>query len=236
MIKITIFILFFHINFAISQDSIKDHFLAPFEEEAKPYLYYGVGITAGLLILEDQIIDPIQEDTVEDKPLGSFSKAGDLAGQLIPNLLYMGYNYTNSWINKNSEAQSNANLMFKATLYASATTTILKYIVREPRPNSVDRHSFPSGHTTTAFAFASVVGMRHSFYWGLAAYTLAGFVAYSRINDNYHYIHDVMAGATIGISYGIGLHYLDKKKKKTTYHLLPQVDRDKIGLMFVKNF
>lgn len=46
----------------------------------------------------------------------------------------------------------------------------------------------------------------------MGAFTLAGFVAYSRINDNAHYLHDVVGGAVIGTGYGLGLHYLYKDK------------------------
>lgn len=70
------------------------------------------------------------------------------------------------------------------------------------------------GHSTTAFAFASTVASLHSWYWGVGAYSLAAAVAFSRINDNRHYIHNVVAGATIGISYGLSITELYKKTKE----------------------
>ncbi|MDO9183288.1 MAG: hypothetical protein Q7U04_12820 [Bacteriovorax sp.] len=32
---------------------------------------------------------------------------------------------------------------------------------------------------------------------------MASYVGFCRMQDNHHYLHDVIAGATIGMSYGI---------------------------------
>lgn len=106
-------------------------------------------------------------------------------------------------------AYHHAEIMFLASAYAAGSATILKYSVREPRPyNGSVRTSFPSGHTTMAFAFASVVGAEHGWLWAVPAYAMATVTGIARINDNMHYLHDVTAGATIGIAYGLGLHYI----------------------------
>ena len=98
--------------------------------------------------------------------------------------------------------------MAQATFYAGLTTMILKRTFNQRRPNSENKHSFPSGHTTTAFAFASVVAVEHEWYYGVGAYSLASIVALSRIHDNAHYIHDVVMGATIGSAFGIAMSKL----------------------------
>ncbi len=77
----------------------------------------------------------------------------------------------------------------------------------------IRKRSFPSGHTTTAFAFASVVAMEHEWYLGAGAYALASFVAYSRMNDNEHYLHDVAMGATLGTVFGVALYHQALKQK-----------------------
>ena len=63
--------------------------------------------------------------------------------------------------------------------------------------------SFPSGHATVAFAFASVIAAR-SDGWVIptASYTLASLVAYSRVNDSQHFVSDVVAGGLIGVTIG----------------------------------
>jgi len=58
--------------------------------------------------------------------------------------------------------------------------------------------SFPSGHSASAFAFAS--GVRHE--WPAASvplYVLAVTVAYSRVHTGVHYPGDVLAGSAIGM-------------------------------------
>jgi PAP2 superfamily len=66
--------------------------------------------------------------------------------------------------------------------------------------------SFPSGHTTEAFAVASVIAAR-SKSWPIPviAYSLASLVAFDRINTRDHFASDVVAGAFLGTAVG---HFL----------------------------
>lgn len=179
---------------------------APATPEARGPFTVGMSLTLMLLAFEDQIIEPAQTETVEDKPLGSASKYGDLAGQGVPNVLYFLGASLSGYFSQDNTSYRRAKHMALATIYSGVMAQALKNIVREPRPNDKnDRVSFPSGHTTTAFAFASVVGVDHGWGWGIPAYMLALAVGYSRMNDNKHYIHDVVAGATLGIGYGLGI-------------------------------
>jgi membrane-associated phospholipid phosphatase len=70
--------------------------------------------------------------------------------------------------------------------------------------------SFPSGHTVTAFAFASTVTRESKFWWphatwyvGTVFYGGASLVGLSRIYNNQHWASDVMAGAAIGTLAGL---------------------------------
>jgi membrane-associated phospholipid phosphatase len=59
-------------------------------------------------------------------------------------------------------------------------------------------HSFPSGHSAAAFAFAT--GASREVSWaGPPLYALAGLVGYSRIHTGVHYPLDVVAGALFGM-------------------------------------
>ena len=59
--------------------------------------------------------------------------------------------------------------------------------------------SFPSGHSASAFAFASAVG-RDLPRLALALHFLAAAVAYSRVHTGVHYPGDTIVGAVIGAS------------------------------------
>ncbi len=62
--------------------------------------------------------------------------------------------------------------------------------------------SFPSGHTSSSFAFATAVAANNK-KLGVAAYVLAALIGFSRIYLGVHYFTDVLAGAVLGVVYGI---------------------------------
>jgi len=64
--------------------------------------------------------------------------------------------------------------------------------------------SFPSGHTASAFAFATAVGQRIPALW-IPLRGLALLVGYSRIHTGVHYPGDVVAGAVVGTSCGFAV-------------------------------
>lgn len=201
-------------------------FASPVTTDAKFYLLGGSILTAGFAIdgVEDTLGHDVQNETVENKPLGSASKIFDLAGQMIPNAIYMGTMYGIYLYNEDEAYKKKTVHMLKSTVYSGIVANVLKKTIREPRPNnSNSRESFPSGHTTTAFAFASVIGTEHEWYWGVAAYSMASLVAFSRINDNAHRLHDVVGGAALGLSYGLSIHYLykDKNSEIAKFSIIP---------------
>lgn len=83
-----------------------------------------------------------------------------------------------------------------------ALTYGLKYAINKPRPEgATDGHAFPSGHTSVAFQSASFIQRRYGWEYGIPAYLLSGFVAYSRLeglNDR-HDGWDVLGGIIVGV-------------------------------------
>ncbi|GIV61958.1 MAG: hypothetical protein KatS3mg044_0824 [Rhodothermaceae bacterium] len=98
---------------------------------------------------------------------------------------------------------------FESVLFATMITNTLKFATGRARPYQRVGHdafhpftsgftSFPSGHTTTAFAF-----MTAWFYYYPGPHTaslvaLAGGTALSRMAANKHWLTDVLAGAAVG--------------------------------------
>lgn len=98
----------------------------------------------------------------------------------------------------------------EALVDATATVTVLKYAVGRERPNHADNHSFPSGHTITAFCIAPVVTRYWGWEAGVPAYLFGVVTGLARVEGYHHYLSDVLAGATLGVVIGNAVVYAPK--------------------------
>ncbi|HUW06424.1 MAG TPA: phosphatase PAP2 family protein [Williamwhitmania sp.] len=116
-----------------------------------------------------------------------------------------------------------------AFLLSSAMTTILKYSVKRPRPfttypdieklSAGGSYSFPSGHTSSAFATATSLSLAYpKWYVIVPSFAWASTVGYSRMYLGVHYPSDVLAGAIIGAASSYlcykGQQWLNHRKKR----------------------
>lgn len=85
---------------------------------------------------------------------------------------------------------------------AFGVTEGLKQIFPDRRPDGSDRKSFPSGHSSAAFAAAATIQNRYGWRVGIPAQALAAFVAASRVEARKHAVDDVLVGAAIGEAVG----------------------------------
>ncbi len=81
---------------------------------------------------------------------------------------------------------------------AGGANYILKYSVRELRPDHSNYHSFPSMHSTVAFATAGFLQRRYGWKFGGPAYAVAAYTAVGRVIAKKHHWWDCVAGAAIG--------------------------------------
>lgn len=88
-----------------------------------------------------------------------------------------------------------------ATSYAvlAILTNVPKACINEKRPGFSSHNSFPSGHTATAFMGAELVRMEYGGWYGAGAYVVAAGVGFMRMYNSRHWLHDVVAGAGVGI-------------------------------------
>jgi hypothetical protein len=117
--------------------------------------------------------------------------AGDALTILLPLSAYAG-----TAIAKDKEGAIMFTKSFASTMII---TSVGKEIASKFRPQGESTLSFPSGHASSAFSGAGFLYTRYGKTYGIPAYLLAGFTAYSRVNANAHHIDDVMAGASIGM-------------------------------------
>jgi membrane-associated phospholipid phosphatase len=107
-------------------------------------------------------------------------------------------------------------LLFMNSLYVASSvaatviiTSIAKYSIKRSRPfetypfiekeSAGGSPSFPSGHTSEAFALATSVSLTYPKWYIIApSFLWAGAVGYSRMDLGVHYPSDVLAGAILG--------------------------------------
>lgn len=115
-------------------------------------------------------------------------------------------------------AKKVAILALLALFISSAAVYFIKHLIAEPRPflalsnvhqlvsESEIYYSFPSGHTTSSFAAATVIGLKYSIevlnrklrlIYPLLAF--AAIIGFSRVYVGVHYPLDVILGGLIGI-------------------------------------
>jgi len=116
---------------------------------------------------------------------------GDVFSGLIPLTAYGTTLYLDD---KNGQTQ-----FYKSYASTMGATYVLKYTVREKRPDSNNKDSFPSGHTSSAFSGASFIHKRYGLKYAILPYMAAIYTGYSRVKTNKHHPIDVFAGAALGI-------------------------------------
>lgn len=153
------------------------------------------------------------------------SNSTTIAGISVPIILG-----TAAFIEKDEYLLQSA-LCVGVSLGISAVTTYgIKRIAGRPRPattypddivsfEDIHSYSFPSGHTSFAFATATSLSLQYPKWYVIVPSALwASSVGYSRMNLGVHYPTDVLAGALLGagsawISYKINGWLYQKQKK-----------------------
>lgn len=87
--------------------------------------------------------------------------------------------------------------LFRAQVSTGLFTTTFKRGIDRKRPDGTP-YSYPSGHTSSAFATAGTVYAHFGKLWGLPAFAIAGYVGISRLQEGKHYISDIVAGGLLG--------------------------------------
>ncbi|MDI6046293.1 phosphatase PAP2 family protein [Flavobacterium yafengii] len=137
--------------------------------------------------------------------------------------------YSIGLIKKDSTIKKQAIFIGEVFLVNAFITTALKHTIKRDRPfetyPDIDQaasslgKSFPSGHTSLAFATATSLSMAYPKWYVIApSFVWAGAVGYSRMHLGVHYPTDVFAGAIIGsgsayLSYKVN-KWINKKSSK----------------------
>lgn len=115
------------------------------------------------------------------------------------------------WLLGNAEWKYKAVLFVFAIGVCALVVQVIKLAVRRERPagewgqlyRKADPHSFPSGHAARALML-SVLGVIVGPAWLAIVLVLWGpLVALARVAMGVHYVSDILAGATLGLIFGL---------------------------------
>ncbi len=206
-------------------------------------LLWLLGAAGGGIALRQGGGDDRIADNFDDHPWVSthkgLDKIVDYAGGPGIHFAASGLWYLTAASNGDETNKKNAWTMFEAVSVTGAVTLGLKLLINDDTPNGKDL-AWPSGHTSSSFAVASVLHDLYGPEVGIPAYLGAGFVGYRMMDAGDHWASDVLFGGLLG--YIIGHHVAGKYHdiEVAGFKLIPystvHVDKPVMGLGFIKEF
>lgn len=175
--------------------------------------HIGIGVAAAALTLET-LDGPVQRWSQRHRSSTSDDVASALkhVGQpevyaAVPGAIVLAGLATG-----NDRLARSGGRMLASVVLAQALTQGAKRVIGRERPFvSGDDHAFhlfnfgddalPSGHATAAFALATAASHElHSTPATIGLFTVAAGTAWSRLNDNEHWLTDVLVGGAVGVA------------------------------------
>ncbi|MBO4985105.1 MAG: phosphatase PAP2 family protein [Bacteroides sp.] len=127
-----------------------------------------------------------------------------------------------AWIKDDKALLKDAVYIGTSVAGAFAVTYGMKYLIDRERPyekypdrvhpySREDSPSFPSGHTSTAFALATSLCVKYPKWYVIAPSAVwACSVGVSRMNEGVHYPSDVLTGAVLGAGCAVANIYINR--------------------------
>ena len=158
------------------------------------------GLAGGLAFLDADMQKPWRDG---DRLIGAdLCDVGDLVGHPGVQAGVMGLTYTLGQALGDETLAKTGKSMAETMIFTSLATVALKGIFNRERPDGDDHMSFPSWHASATFGNATVLAEYYGWKAAVPAYLVSAFVAWSRVEDNKHFVSDVVAGAAVGCIFG----------------------------------
>lgn len=170
-------------------------------QKAYPYIASAAAVTYGFLSLGNNSVRKLDVSTkteLQEDHSGFHTKLDNYL-QYSPAVAVYAINALG--IKGENNFRDRTFIYAMTTIISSAVVISLKSITKEERPDGSANNSFPSGHTTTAFAAAAFLAHEYrnvSPWYGIAGYAVATTTGVLRLYNNKHWIGDVVAGAGFG--------------------------------------
>jgi len=224
-------------------DDFKQQALSPFHVKRKGWIQ-GAGfaaLTVGVGFLDK----PVQKWAVKFRNrnnwIEDYSKAVTNIGGAYEVVTFAGI-ATWGFVFKNEKLRTTTYLAAQSFITSTIWSTLFKTLSGRTRPANFDPNSpenqpmfhgpfyklpygnnssFPSGHTTLAFAAATVYAQEYKYVPAvpIISYSVATLIGLSRITENRHWATDVLTGAALG--------YLSGIQVVNNYHRYAKIQRMK---------
>lgn len=207
------------------------------------YIIPAVMVTYGLVALESKSLKQLDQNIKQiiwDQNPHKTTKIDDYTG-FVPIVAVYALNI--SGVKGKHNFVDRTLLLGLSYALAGAVVTPVKHLTNKFRPDGSNRLSFPSGHTSQAFASAEFLRMEYkdvSPWYGVAGYAVAAVTGYLRMYNNKHWMSDVVTGAGVGILsvqfvYWVYPKLKQKfsKNKNGTAMVVPYYRDKEAGLLYV---
>lgn len=201
-----------------------------------------VGVTSALFLADSPVRDFAQrnQNSVADK----FATVGNAFGDPLYAPVALSSFYLYGVLKDDAKARRASLLSLESGLIAGVFTLGLKSLVQRHRPVmghdpgtmdgpgfGTENVSFSSGHTSTAFAMATVFAdeYRDSKIVPPLAYGLATLTAAARVYDSEHWASDVFFGAALGYFTSKAILKLHQKAD-SRLTIMPQIGKQMAGV------
>ena len=199
-----------------------------------PFLAGGAGAAAASFA-DDEVTDSVNSSG------SGWGKTFETAGGPIWGSLFTAAMFTAGRFSDHARFRAMTYDMVDAVIVNFGYSEVIKVAVGRERPNGENNQSFPSGHASNAFTIATVVERHYGWKLGVPAYVIAGVVGASRVQQDKHYVSDVVAGATLGYIVGrtvvrVNSRPLEKGARGASLQVSPIVGSRTRGLRLVATF
>jgi membrane-associated phospholipid phosphatase len=203
-------------------------FTAPLRFSGTDWLLTGAfaGGTIGLFSLDDQARRAIGRETTASLN-NDFWDIPTRYGVVTYANAFGAATYVTGLISGSSDIRVTGRLLLESLSFSGLSVITARFFAGRSRPYSGDGpwkftpftvsneiQSFPSGHTTVAFAMSTVLAERIDTWWSrVFFYGMAALTAYARVLNNQHWLSDVVVGSAFGV--GAGLFVVRREHERT---------------------
>ncbi len=206
-----------------------DVFFSPLHFDGGDWLI--VGAVAGTVVASTLVADePVREYFLDNRSVFTdrLVSVGDYYGKLSTGYYLGSALYVAGILSDDDWVRYTGRAVLEAHTFSMLITGLVKFAASRSRPylfegnkrlnwfeNDNRKWSFPSGHSTAAFAISSALSKRIDNPWAtVGLYALSGVTVLDRMYDDKHWLSDTILGAAIGTAVGLAVGNMINEEEK----------------------